>query len=88
MRGNKKAEFYLYNSKINDNRVIIKVELQNKLSNRLKKKITTWLLQKISTVDALIYGHFGNLKTWSSQIMVVYENWLSQANTRLKVPSR
>lgn len=28
MRVNKKAGFYLYNSKINDNRVIIKVELQ------------------------------------------------------------
>ena len=28
MRGNRKAGFYLYNSRINDNRVIIKVELQ------------------------------------------------------------
>ena len=28
MRGNHKAGFYLYNSKINDNRAIIQVELQ------------------------------------------------------------
>ena len=28
MRGNQNAGFYLYNSRINDNRVIIKVELE------------------------------------------------------------
>lgn len=71
MRGNQNAGFYLYNSRINDNRVIIKVQLQT--VDQFKEKDNDFAI----TVDALIYGHFGNLKTWLSQIMVVYENWLS-----------
>ena len=71
MRGNQNAGFYLYNSRINDNRVIIKVELQT--VDQFKEKDNDFTI----TVDDLIYGHFGNLKTWLSQIMVVYENWLS-----------
>ena len=42
MRGNQNAGFYLYNSRINDNRVIVNVELQT--VDLFKEKDNDWAI--------------------------------------------
>ena len=62
MTGNQKAQFYLYNLKINDNRVIVKVNLQT-VELFKEKGQRLGYDKKICTVDALICGNLGNMKT-------------------------
>lgn len=64
----------MYNSRINDNRVNIKVKI---LAVELfKEKDNDLAITKNKYGRRVICSHLGNLKTWSSQIRVVYENWL------------